>query len=157
MNSKYLIYVFAFLLAGIAIASVSGCDLYDVVQAKTPPGVQKTEGLPGKLSINDSRSEYEKWLNATQTDAATWRSNIESAEEIAGLFSNLTLSALDEAGPMIAGIPMGGALLPVIAGLVGVFLKRPGDVTQAQLRAEKEASFNSGLKKAAAIVSEPTA
>ncbi len=149
-NLPVAAYVAGLILLGVGLAALAGCDIHDVIHAKTPNAIQKTEGLPGRLSVNESRAEYEKWLQGVQTDAATWRGSIENAEAVAGLLSNLTLSALDEAGPAILGLPMGGALLPVVAGLAGLFLKRPGDKSAAQLAAEKEASFNSGLKKGAA-------
>jgi hypothetical protein len=150
MNKALPVYVAGFLLLGVGLSALAGCDIHDVIHARTPNSIQKTEGLPARLSVNESRAEYLKWLQSVQTDAATWRGSIENAEAVAGLLSNLTLSALDEAGPAILGLPMGGALLPVVAGLAGLFLKRPGDKTAAQVAAEKEASFNSGLKRGAA-------
>jgi len=53
----------------------------------------------------------------------------------------LTLSALDQIGPTVAGIPMLGPALPAMTGLVGLFLGT------GRLRKEKESSFNKGMKE----------
>ena len=71
--------------------------------------------------------------------------NIEKAGELRGLFSQLTLSALDTVGPTIAGLPVLGPALPALTGIVGLF------IGSGRLRKEKEASFNKGLEKGSGL------
>ncbi len=149
---KYAPYIVGLALMLMSLSAVAGCQLDRYVKAQTPTNIQKTDGLPAKIPLAEVHDEYALWLARMQSDAAQWRGNIEDAEYIHGLFGNLTLAALDEAGPVIAGLPVGGALLPVLAGAVALFLKRPGDKSASETAAEKEASFNAGLKKAAALL-----
>jgi hypothetical protein len=74
-----------------------------------------------------------------QTAGSQWKSNIEHANEIRNMVNQLSLSALDQVGPTVAGVPMLGPLLPAASGLLGLFLG------SSKLRKEKEASFNKGL------------
>jgi hypothetical protein len=146
--------VIAILLIGLGLSALAGCSVGDVVKSRIPVAVQKSEGLPSQLSHNESQVEYEKWLHGVESDSQQWRANLERSEQIAGLLGNLTLSALDSVGPVIAGIPVGGALLPVLTGLAALFVKRPGDVSTAKLSQEKQDSYNAGIKRAASLAGQ---
>jgi hypothetical protein len=146
--------VIAILLIGLGLSALAGCNVGDIVKSRIPVAVQKSEGLPSQLSHNESQVEYEKWLHDVESDSQQWRANLERSEQIAGLLGNLTLSALDSVGPVIAGIPVGGALLPVLTGLAALFVKRPGDVSTAKLSQEKQDSYNAGIKRAASLAGQ---
>lgn len=134
-------YIVGLVLVAVAIATTAGCDLGDVVQAKTPQGIQQTKGLPSKLSLNEAESEYQAWLADVTREGAQWRASIERADEIRGILGQLSLNALNEAGPTLAGVPVLGPSLPLAAGLLGLF------VGNGRLRKEKEASYNKGLER----------
>lgn len=108
LSPKIIGYLLGLLLLASVVAGLAGCNLGDFVQAKTPISIQKTEGLPSRLSVNDSRTEYEKWLAGVQSDAAQWRGSIEASEELIGLLNNLAMAGFNEIGPSIAGLPVGG-------------------------------------------------
>lgn len=133
----------ALLMAGLV--ACAGFDMGDIVRVKTPPQIQSTEGLPKSLTLNEAENEYQAWFEDVQREGARWRANIERGDEIAGLLGNLTLTALDQAGPTIAGLPFGGAALPVVTALTGLFIGKRG---QAK---EKERSFNKGQEVGAKI------
>jgi len=141
LTTRHYVYIVGLLLLALVLASCAGFDLGDIVKVKTPNTIQQTTGLPSTLSLNEAESEDQNWFNQTQTTGAAWKNNIEKAGELRGLFSQLTLSALDTVGPTVAGLPVLGPALPALTGIVGLFLG------SGRLRKEKEASFNKGLEK----------
>ena len=141
LSTRHYVYIVGLLLMALVLTSCAGFDLGDLVKVKTPNTIQQTTGLPSTLSLNEAEVEYQNWFNQTQTTGAQWKNNIEKAGELRGLFSQLTLSALDTVGPTVAGLPVLGPALPALTGIVGLF------IGSGRLRKEKEASFNKGLEK----------
>ena len=141
MQTRHIAYIFALIMITLALGACAGFDLGDIVRVKTPNRVQQATGLPATTSLNEAEAEYRAWFEETQRVGSQWKSNIERAGEIRGVFSQLTLSTLDQVGPTVAGIPMLGPALPAMTGLVGLFLGT------GRLRKEKEASFNKGMKE----------
>lgn len=141
MKTRHIAYIFALVLITLALGACAGFDLGDLVRVKTPSRVQQSTGLAATTTLNEAEAEYRAWFEETQRVGAQWKSNIERAGEIRGIFSQLTLSTLDQIGPTVAGVPMLGPALPAMTGLVGLFLG------SGRLRKEKEASFNKGLKE----------
>lgn len=141
MKTRHIAYIFALVMITLALGACAGFDLGDLVRVKTPNRVQQSTGLAATTTLNEAEAEYRAWFEETQRVGAQWKSNIERAGEIRGIFSQLTLSALDQIGPTVAGVPMLGPALPAMTGLAGLFLG------SGRLRKEKEASFNKGLKE----------
>lgn len=145
MNSRNVMYAFGLFMLSIVLASCAGLDLGDVVKVRTPNEIQQVRGLPRTTTLNEAEAEYRAWLEDVQRTGAQWRASIERAGEIRGLLGQLTLSALDEVGPTIAGVPVVGPALPALTGIVGLF------IGASRLRKEKEASYNKGLKVGRAL------
>jgi hypothetical protein len=141
LSTRHYVYLAALLLVALVLASCAGVDLGDLVRVKTPNSIQQTTGLPSTLSLNEAEVEYQNWFSQTQTTGAQWKGTIERSGEIRGLLGQLTLSALDTAGPTLAGVPVLGPALPALTGIAGLF------IGSGRLRKEKEASFNKGLEK----------
>lgn len=141
MTRKHVIYLIVMLIVVLLLAACAGLDLGDIVHVRTPNAIQQTTGLPAKISLNEAEAEYLAWFDNVQRTGAQWKANIERADEIRGLLGQLTLSALDEFGPTLAGVPVLGPALPALTGLAGLF------IGSGRLRKEKEASFNKGLKE----------
>lgn len=146
--TKPIVFTLVLLLVSGMVAAMSGCDVGDLVSVKTPPKVQQTTGLPSKLTLNESQIEYQDWLLSVQSQGSQWKNSIEKGNEVKNVINQLTMAALDTVGPSINGIPMLGPAIPLIAGLVGLSLRRPGDVSKDDLRKEKENSFNAGIERA---------
>ena len=141
MQTRHIAYIFALVMITLSLGACAGFDLGDLVRVKTPNRVQQSTGLPATTSLNEAEAEYRAWFEETQRVGSQWKSNIERAGEIRGIFSQLTLSAPDQVGPTVAGVPMLGPALPAMTGLVGLFLGT------GRLRKEKESSFNKGMKE----------
>ncbi len=149
MNAR-TIFIVVLLLIGGSWATARGFDLGDIIETKTPIELRQTEGFPKKLSLNDSRIQYKIWLIKVQRIGEQWRSDIEGGEQVLGFLNNLTMQAMEYVGPTIAGIPIIGPLMLPLAGLIGIGIKRRGDITPAQLQAEKEGSYAKGREDAVA-------
>ena len=145
MQHRHYAYIFALIMITLSLGACAGFDLGDIVRVKTPNRVQQSTGLAATTSLNEAEAEYRAWFEETQRTGSQWKSNIERASEIRGIFSQLTLSALDQLGPTVAGIPMLGPALPAMTGLVGLFLGI------GRLRKEKESSFNKGMQEGRVI------
>lgn len=141
LSTRHIAYGFALVMISLGLAACAGFDLGDIVKVKTPNAIQQTTGLPARTTLNEAEAEYRAWFENTQRTGALWKANIERANEVRSLLSQLTLSALDQVGPTLAGVPVVGPALPALTGLVGLF------IGAARLRKEKEASFNKGLKE----------
>lgn len=146
MDATKAAYLIGLTALSAGIATTAGCDLGDVVRTRTPVGIQTEHGLPQTMTLNEAEAAYAAWLDDTKRHGAEWKASIDKANEVRGLLGQLTLQQLDTFGPTLAGVPVVGASLPALAGLAGLF------VGTSRLRREKEASFNSGLKKGAATV-----
>lgn len=141
MTVKHTVFVAGLVFVALMLAACAAVDLGDLIHARTPASVQQQTGLPSKLSLNEAEAEYRAWVEQTRLAAAQWRSNIERSNEVRGLLGQITLGALDQIGPTLAGVPVLGPALPALTGLAGLFLGG------ARLRKEKEASFNKGLEE----------
>ena len=140
MNTRLLIY---FVVLASTVGLLGACanwDFGDLVKVDTPIGIQKRDGLPARMSLNEAEEQYPAWRDDVQRDDATWRANISEGSEFAGLLSSFSLQQLNDAGPMIAGIPVAGPGLVGGAGLLGVLLGRMGTGR------EKRNSFNKGIE-----------
>lgn len=133
-----------FFVALLAISSVlmacAGMDFGDIVQVETPVELQRDKGYPKRMSLNDSRELYQADLEDHARNMATWKGNIESGDQFAGILTQLTLQQINDAGPAIAGVPVLGPAMPIVTGLAAWWLQ--GIRTQR----EKRDSYNKGLK-----------
>lgn len=139
-------YIVLLVLIATVLAACAGFDVGDVVRVKTPNVIQQQKGLPASTSLNEASSEYKAWHDEVSRVGAQWKSNIERGNEIRTTLNQLALTALDDVGPTLAGIPVLGPALPLLTGLGGLFLGARG------LRKEKEKSYNAGIDKATEIV-----
>ena len=144
VDPKHIAFGFGLVVVTLGLAACAGFDLGDVVKVRTPNEIQQTRGLPGTTSLNEAEVEYRAWFDDAQRTGAQWKASIDRGGEIRGLLGQLTLTALDDIGPSLAGLPIAGPAVPALTGLAGLF------IGAGRLRKEKEASFNKGLEKGAA-------
>ncbi|MCC7409707.1 MAG: hypothetical protein IT442_16700 [Phycisphaeraceae bacterium] len=140
-KNKWIVWCCVLLAVSVTLSVLGGCDLRNVVEVQTPRAVQQSEGLPSRMSLRDSQAEYEAWLADVQRTGAVWRENIEQGEAIRATLAQLALTGLNEVGPTLAGLPLGGPLMLAATGIVGAF------VGGGRTSKEKEKSYNAGLEK----------
>lgn len=145
--NRTTIIVGAIALASAA-AALSGCDLGDVLQVKTPSGIQQDTGLPRTLSLNEAEQEYRLELERQKTHMLAWRDNIEGTNAVRGIISQLALDQLNELGPVVGGVPVVGPLLLGALPIAGLFVRRPGDKSRAEVadlqRSEHDKGWDEG-------------
>ena len=160
MSRTQLIYAGVLVTVVLLLAACAGFELGDFIQTDVPIVVQKTHGLPEHMTLNAGTEEYQAWFAETQRVGVQWQNSLERGNQVRNLLSQITLRALDQIGPTIAGVPVLGPLLPALTGLLGMFLiKRPGDVSKDALAKEKdawtkekEAAYNKALEVGADLV-----
>lgn len=140
MKSRIATLVILILAASGLVAGCAGMDLGDIIEARTPPEIQQKEGLSSTLSINEAESRYEAWIDDVQRVGAEWKGNIEKGNQFRAIISQLTLNALDNLGPAVAGVPVLAPALPAIGTLAGWFLGT------GNTRKQKEKSYNAGIE-----------
>ena len=141
VDPKHIMFAFGLVMVTLGLAACAGFDLGDVVKVKTPNEIQQTRGLPSTTSLNEAEMEYRAWFDDVQRTGAQWKASIDRGGEIRGLLGQLTLTALDDIGPSLAGVPIAGPALPALTGLAGRF------IGAGRRRKEKEAAFSKGLEK----------
>ncbi|MCC7408662.1 MAG: hypothetical protein IT442_11370 [Phycisphaeraceae bacterium] len=140
-RTQTIVFIVVLVFLAVILAACAGFDMGDVVKVRTPNAIQQTVGLPATTSLNEAESEYQGWLSDVQRTGSQWKANIDKANAIRATFNQLTLSALDEVGPTLAGVPVLGPVLPAATGILGLFFG------VSKLRKEKEDSYNAGLEK----------
>ena len=140
-KTRITVFVVVMALMSVSLAACAGFDLGDVVRVQTPGSIQRDVGLPSQMTLNEAEAEYQAWFADVKRSGSQWKTNIERGNEIRGLLNQVTLSALDQVGPTLGGVPVLGPALPAVTGLLGLFLGT------GKLRKEKEASFNKGMEK----------
>jgi len=124
----------------------SGCDFGDIIKSNIPMQVQQSEGLPSKLTHNQSSNTFQDWQTKIESEAISWRRELETSGERVGIAEGITMQALD------LGVPYLNFLLPGLGIIVSsLFVKRPGDVDAKTINSEKEGSYNKGVKDGKAI------
>lgn len=130
-------------VVALALAACAGLDFGNFVKVPTPAGIAQDEGLPRKMGLKEASLQYQIWYEKVKAEGEQWKANIETGDQVAGMLSQLSLQGLNQLGPALGGVPVAG---PTLVGLLGVGAFVLG---RMPLRKEKEASFNSGLKKGA--------
>jgi hypothetical protein len=73
------------------------------------------------------------------------RRSIDKGAEVAGFLRSLSETGLQIGQDAASTLPGGALISAALAGLGGLFLRRPGDANRERL--EKEASYRAGLEK----------
>lgn len=142
----------AFFLAiatlALALGACAGFDFGDVVKVATPAEIQQTTGAPARMSLNESDAAYRAWLEDTQRVGVLWRNSIERGNEIRSMLGQLTMGALADVGPSVAGVPMLSSVAVLAPSLAAWFFgRRSGAASTDKLYAEKIDSYNTALKR----------
>lgn len=148
MKTSTVLWIVGMMALAATLAACAGFDLGDIVHSRTPVEIQRERGLPAKMSVNESEEQYQAWLADTTRVGTTWKTNIDRGREVQGVLGQLTLSAWDQLGPTIAGMPIAAPLLPAASGLLGLFLGA------RKLSNEKRSSYNKGLQVGADTASK---
>jgi hypothetical protein len=143
---KYWGYFLIVIAATVAVLTVQGCDMGDVVRARTPVGIQQSDGLPASMTLNESRHEFERWLDDTRRNGAAWRGNIEQADAVRDVLAQVLMQGLDDIGPTVAGVPVLAAGFPLLTGLAGLFVRRPGDKKATDAERERDAAWDEAFE-----------
>ena len=140
MKTSTVAWIVGLLVVIGTLAACAGLDFGDVIQAETPIEIQKSDGLPSRLSVNDAAYAYDAWREDVQRADAKWRQSIDDGREVSSLLSGVALQQLETFGPALGGVPVAGPGLVGLSGVLAFVLGR------GNLRREKEGSYAKGRK-----------
>ena len=126
-------------------ATLSACQIEDLVKVDVPKDVAEAIGSEERIPVSSSSEAWEDWVAWVDRESSRFADRIDQAQETAGVLRSLTETGLQIGQDAASTLPGGAAIATVLAGLGGLFLRRPGDAKRDRL--EKEASYNAGLEK----------
>lgn len=132
-------------LALLALLALNGCNLKSMVSVDVPSGVADALQLdiPAKLAQADQIAA--DWEGYVERNSKALAASIGEAEDRYAALKSITDLGLQAASTASATLPGGALLLSGLTLLGGLFIPKPG--AQAQLRQEKEDSYNAGLER----------
>lgn len=141
--NRTTIAIGAAVLVAVVLSACASLDYGDLIRVRVPNEIQQQTGLPSTTTLNEAEAEYQAWFEDVQRNGANWKNDIERASELRAVFGQLTLGALNEVGPQVAGIPVLGAAAPSLLMLATYWLGVAGKSR------EKEKSYNKGQETGA--------
>ena len=176
--------VFTIVLCAIAVVGVASCasgiGVGDLVVSRTPAEVQTpqyidgvddvtgeavrvkiSDGLPEKLSHNESEREFGIWTEQQLRVAERWRANLDDSGKWVGFVDAFAQAGIGLAEQQLQGLGLMGIAGAGLLGMLG--FRRPKDSSPEQvdaklaeqearwaevLRKGKEESYNEGQKVA---------
>ena len=139
----------ALLVAAIGVmllaTALQGCKLEDLVKVDVPKDVAAAIKSDDRISYSDSPAAWDDWQAYVDRESAKFAKSIDKGAEVAGLLRSLSETGLQIGQDAASTLPGGALISAALAGLGGLFLRRPGDANRERL--EKEASYRAGLEK----------
>ena len=126
-------------------ATLSACQIEDLVKVDVPKDVAEAIGSEERIPVSATSEAWEDWVAWVDRESSRFADRIDQGQETAGVLRSLTDTGLQIGQDAASTLPGGAAIATVLAGLGGLFLRRPGDAKKQGL--EKEASYNAGLEK----------
>ena len=140
--SALLVAAIGVMLLAIAL---QGCKLEDLVKVDVPKDVAAAIKSEDRISYSDSPAAWDDWQAYVDRESAKFAKSIDKGAEVAGLLRSLSETGLQIGQDAASTLPGGALISAALAGLGGLFLRRPGDANRERL--EKEASYRAGLEK----------
>ena len=133
------------------MAMIQGCNMGDIVKVHVPREVQKGIRIPSKITLNEYQMTMEQWIEHCERGTDRFAAAGDRAYGIFNFMQTITTTGLGlgTAALESSGVPGGTIISMILAGGAGLMLKQPG--AGREMQEAKEKSFNSGLRKAAAI------
>lgn len=152
-GNKTGVSILAVVFIGIlGLAFASGCQIGDMIKVNVPESVQTTTNSKPVVSLNKATYVRKQYVNEVKSALEEFDANIEGASAFRDLAVSLLNTGMVAGQGALAGFPGGAVLMSVLAGVGGLYLKKPG--SDAELASAKQASFNSGQRKAKDLLSQ---
>lgn len=130
------------IVAAIVMVVLTGCQLSDYVKVDVPLKVQQFTGLPSSVPLTHAEEYYEDSATAMLTAMERFRENIDEANWLFTFLTTSIQTGITAAEPAATTLPGGALILTALAGLGGIFIRKPGDtkkINQASIDGYNEA------------------
>jgi hypothetical protein len=125
--------------------ALQGCQLEDLVKVDVPKDVAAAIESDERISYSESSAAWDDWQAYVDRESSKFAKNIDKGAEVAGFLRSLSETGLKISQDAASTLPGGAVISAALAGLGGLFLRRPGDANRERL--EKESSYRAGLEK----------
>jgi hypothetical protein len=125
--------------------TIQGCQLEDIVKVDVPKDVAAAIDSEDRIPYSQSPTAWDDWKAYVDRESAKFARSIDKGAELAGLLRSLSETGLQIGQDAASTLPGGAIISAALAGLGGLFLRRPGDANRERI--EKEASYRAGLEK----------
>ena len=126
-------------------ATLQACQVEDLVKVNVPPDVAAAIDSEDRIAYSQSLDAWDDWQAYVERESAKFARSIDKGAEVAGVLRSLSETGLQLGQDAASTLPGGALISAALAGLGGLFLRRPGDANRERL--EKEASYRAGLEK----------
>lgn len=126
-------------------ATLQACQVEDLVKVDVPPDVAAAIDTEDRIAYSQSPDAWDDWQAYVERESAKFARSIDKGAEVAGVLRSLSETGLQIGQDAASTLPGGAAIATVLAGLGGLFLRRPGDANRERI--EKEESYRAGLEK----------
>ena len=147
-KSFWLVAIIAVGLTALLIGC-KGIDLGDYVSVDTPAAIQQSHGLPASMTLNEAEIAYDTWFSETAINGTAWKGNVERSRDTVQLFNSLALNGIQE----LVGSEWAAAI-PGLTLLAGLFIRRPGDTSEADAAEREKASYNKGQRATVEVLEQ---
>ncbi len=138
--------IFSGLMTFLLVTSVlQACQLQDIIKFDVPPAVAEAVETEEKVPVSQSEAVWEDWQTWVDRQSDRLAKSIGDSQERLAVIESLTEMGLRLGQDAASTVPGGAFISAALAGLGGLFLRRPGDKKREQM--EKEASYRAGLDK----------
>tara|TARA_R100000664_G_scaffold19967_1_gene29159 strand:- start:4604 stop:5056 length:453 start_codon:yes stop_codon:yes gene_type:complete len=139
------LWVITSALALLALLALNGCNLKSAVKVDVPPGVADALQLDIPARLVQADQIAADWESYVERNTKALGIAISDAEDRYVALRSISDLGLQAAAGATQTLPGGALLLSGLTLLGGLFIPKPG--SQAQLRQEKEDSYNAGLER----------
>lgn len=136
----------------LGLVAASGCRVADIVKVNVPQQVCESTGVKPVITLSKATHVRQQFIDDFTVALTEFDENIEGASAFHDLATSLLNTGMVAGQGALAGVPGGAFLLSFLTGIGGLYLKKPG--TDIEMAQAKQASFNSGQRKARALLAE---
>ena len=148
-NRRAAIFIAGSIGALLLAATLQACQVEDLVKVDVPADVAAAIDSEDRIAYSQTLDAWDDWQAYVERESAKFARSIDKGAEIAGVLRSLSETGLQMGQDAASTLPGGALISAALAGLGGLFLRRPGDANRERM--EKEASYNAGLERGRTI------
>lgn len=132
MDRKSAFFLSSAAVVGLLVSVLQGCNLQDIVKVDVPDDVQVALGFDARVPLGQAPVVKLQWIEYVERNTKELDREIGEGEDRFQVLSSLADTGIGLASAEASNIPGGGILVAALAGLGGLFIRKPGDRKRIQ-------------------------